>query len=84
MLALTLRGDLKDTGLAFALAYGANRVLQVVIHFALAREVPGGAPLPSRPALLWHWPPECGWSPPGSPAGQRCKSSCGVPRCWLT
>lgn len=44
MLALTLRGDLKDTGLAFALAYGTNRVLQVMMHFALAREVPGGAP----------------------------------------
>ncbi|ACO45812.1 low temperature requirement protein A [Deinococcus deserti] len=44
MLALTLRGDLKDTGMAFALAYGTNRVLQVVMHFALAREVPGGAP----------------------------------------
>ncbi|MFC4639456.1 low temperature requirement protein A [Deinococcus hohokamensis] len=48
VLALTLRGDLHDTGLAFALAYFANRALQVGMDLSIDRELPGGAPFARR------------------------------------
>lgn len=38
MIALTLRGDLVDTGRAFALAFGVNRVLQALQSLHAARE----------------------------------------------
>ncbi|MFC4427587.1 low temperature requirement protein A [Deinococcus navajonensis] len=70
MLALTLRGDLHDTGFAFALAYFANRALQVVMDLAIGQELPGGAPFARRTglavlvvALAWLISV---WLPPGS------------------
>lgn len=41
LMALTLRGDMRDIGLAFALAYGVNRLLQVSMYAWVAGRTSG-------------------------------------------
>lgn len=53
MIALTLRGDLMDTGVAFALAYGVNRAIQAGLYAAVARRGPGAAAFAGRMALAF-------------------------------
>ncbi|CAM3621011.1 low temperature requirement protein A [Deinococcus frigens] len=53
MIALTLRGDLMDTGAAFALAYGANRVIQAGLYVAVARRGPAVAAFAGRMSLAF-------------------------------
>ncbi|GGL68403.1 hypothetical protein GCM10010840_03080 [Deinococcus aerolatus] len=53
MIALTLRGDLTDTGPAFALAYGANRVIQTALYVAVARRGQDVAAFAGRMALAF-------------------------------
>ena len=40
LVALTLRGDMQDTGLYFALAFGANRLLHTGLHLWVPRHTP--------------------------------------------
>ncbi|WP_317639435.1 low temperature requirement protein A [Deinococcus arenicola] len=51
MIALTLRGDLMDTGSAFALAYGVNRAIQATLYVTVSRHGPAAAAFAGRMAL---------------------------------
>lgn len=51
MIALTLRGDLSDTGGAFALAYAVNRLIQAGMYLSIARRGTHSAPFARRMAL---------------------------------
>ncbi|PNY82296.1 low temperature requirement protein A [Deinococcus koreensis] len=60
LIALTLRGDVKDTGLAVALAFGVNRLIQCVQYLLVSRARPEAAAFAQRvaqtfggAALLW-------------------------------
>ena len=60
LIALTLRGDVKDTGLAVALAFGVNRLIQAVQYLLVSRSRPEAAAFALRvsqsfggAALLW-------------------------------
>jgi low temperature requirement protein LtrA len=73
MIALTLRADLRDTGSAFALAYGASRTIQAGLYLIVARRSPAGAPFAGRMALSFGtaaalWVGSAAW--PGGSAGQ--------------
>ncbi|WP_034413110.1 low temperature requirement protein A [Deinococcus marmoris] len=51
MISLTIRGDLMDTGSAFALAYGVNRMIQAALYLMVSRRSPGAAAFAGRMAL---------------------------------
>lgn len=73
MIALTLRADLMDTGSAFALAYGANRMIQAGLYLTVARRRPAGAAFAGRMALSFGaaaalWLGSAAW--PGDSAAQ--------------
>lgn len=53
MIALTLRGDLVDTGSAFALAYGVNRVIQAGLYVTVSRRGPAAAAFAGRMVLAF-------------------------------
>ncbi|GGM01681.1 low temperature requirement protein A [Deinococcus aerophilus] len=53
MIALTLRGDLSDTGPAFALAYGAGRMIQAGMYWAVWRRGGEGAAFAGRMVLAF-------------------------------
>ena len=50
MVALTLRGDLADTGMAFALAFGVGRVVQAALYVFAAADQPQNARFARRMA----------------------------------
>ncbi|WP_405214480.1 low temperature requirement protein A [Deinococcus sp. SM5_A1] len=73
MIALTIRGDLVDTGSAFALAYGVNRLIQTGLYVAVARRGPAVAAFAGRMALAFGtaaalWLVSAAW--PGGSAAQ--------------